>query len=109
MMRKKDPDLEKLEQDLNVMADSYLYSKRYLKETMEYPDGRNHNRISNSRYIVAKVENVIRDMDENSRIILEHEVMERKKNKWYEEYFSTATYYRSRHKAYRLFLREIEK
>lgn len=95
--------------DINVLTQSYIYSKREVEEADMGYFRRRREEIDNSRYIVKHIEAVTDSLDYKSKIIIENEVLKHRSGKWYMDYFSSATYYRSRNKAYKDFLSELEK
>lgn len=94
---------------IDILTRSYIFSKREVSDAKNGFFYRRRSEVRNSMYIVNKIEKAVESLDEKSRIIIENEVMKRRSGKWYLEYFSKATYYRSRNEAYRQFLLELEK
>ena len=90
--------------EIELISRGYLQSKRILKEHQT-----NIRRVDPERYelcrtIVEHVENVTYSLEETERFIIEKEVLEGRRGKWYIGYLTMPSYYRYRKEAYRDFL-----
>ncbi|MBR3265646.1 MAG: hypothetical protein IKI61_06805 [Erysipelotrichaceae bacterium] len=90
--------------EIELISRGYLQSKRILKEHQT-----NIRRVDPERYelcrtIVEHVENVTYSLEETERFIIEKEVLEGRRGKWYIGYLTRPSYYRYRKEAYRDFL-----
>lgn len=95
---------------IDLINQSYHYHKRLLDEVEHGIKDCDYMRVRTSHKIVAHIDNVAKDFTGKYKLIIDSEVIGNKKGtKWYEEYFSTPCYYRTRKVAYRLFLENIEK
>lgn len=94
---------------IELLSKSYINSKRLLHEAEEGIITRDYNRIDSYRRIVRHIEYCTNCLDEKSRFIIQNEVIEGKSGKWYAEFYSAASYYRLRQKAYEEFFRCLEK
>lgn len=96
-------------EDIMVLRESYRYALRVLKEDEANLVKRKKPQIIRCSYVVRHIENVIEYLPERDRFILTNEFILEKSGKWYRDYYSESTYYRSRINAYRTFLVELER
>ena len=102
-------DARKLVEDIEALKESYRYALRVLKEDEARLIKRSKPVIVRCTYVTMHIENVIESLDEKHRFILTNEFILGKRGKWFTDYYSESTYYRSRIKAYRAFLVELER
>ena len=91
--------------EIELISSAYLNSRRIVQECAEGTISCPAYRLEANRRIVAHIENVISSQDEQYRYILEKEVLEGKRGKWFLDFVSAPTYYRERKRAYAGFLR----
>ncbi|MBR2801851.1 MAG: hypothetical protein IKE21_04550 [Erysipelotrichaceae bacterium] len=96
-----DPEL------IRALTKSYSRSKRKLEEDIAGTYRYRAEELEHSLYIVKHMEAILRSMDEKDKLIIQKEVIEGRKGKWYEEFYTSSTYYRRRKAAYRAFLEEL--
>lgn len=95
--------------EISLISKSYINNKRIIRESEENIIRRNYEDLRVCHRIVDHIESVANTLDEKERLIIENEVMNGQSGKWYTSYFSAPTYYRQRRKAYKSFLRCLEK
>ncbi len=95
--------------EISLISKSYINNKRIIRESEENIIKRNYEDLRVCHRIVDHIESVTSTLDEKERLIIENEVINGQSGKWYTEYFSAPTYYRQRRKAYKSFLRCLEK
>lgn len=91
-----------------LLSKSYILSTRKIREAEINARCLSYDEIRSTKYIVDHLEKVITQLDDKEAFIIENEVINGKKGKWYLEYFSPSSYYRTRKKAYRDYLRILE-
>lgn len=92
---------------ITILSNCYKNKKN---ELVEHAAGRlelSNRRLESAHRIVETLETIIQKMKEDEYIIIYNEVIKGKKGKWYQDYFSVASYYRHRKIAYRQFIREL--
>ena len=94
---------DKLEIDL--LSRYYLNSKRILNEYMDNIMNYPQSVLEYHRRNVYHMEYVAESLRQEERLIIEKEVLEGQRGKWYRNYFSEPSYYRYRVSAYANFLR----
>ena len=92
-------------QTVDLLTKSYIVHKHRIKEYEQNLINISDNNIRCSRYVVSHIENVVEELRERERFIIENEVLNGKEGKWYEGCLSSSSYYRHRDKAYGEFLR----
>lgn len=95
--------------EINLITQSYFAHKRKIREDEESIIIRPIDEIKASRRIIGHIDAVIDDLNEKDKFIIENEVKNGKEGKWYMIFLSSSTYYRQRKKAYKTFLRCLEK
>ncbi len=90
---------------IELLSRRYLTSKRIVRESQEAIKGCPRRELEMHRRIMYHIEYVTQSLDDNDRFIIEKEVIEGRRGKWYSAYFSPTAYYRHRKKAYDSFLR----
>ena len=90
--------------EIELISRGYLQSKRILKEHQTNIRRVDPHRYEVCRTIVEHVENVVDSLDETERFIIEKEVIEGRRGKWYIGYLTRPSYYRYRKEAYKDFL-----
>ena len=90
--------------DIEILSKNYRDFKLLLEEAQQNIASHDRRKIESGIMIVTHIENVIENLDEDDRFIIEKEIMEGRKGNWYLEYFSASSYYRHRNRAYMNFL-----
>ena len=90
--------------EIELISRGYLQSKRIVKEHQSNIKRVNTEKYRLCRTIVEHVENVAYSLDETERFIIEKEVIEGRRGKWYMGYLTRPSYYRYRKEAYKDFL-----
>jgi len=83
---------------VSLMAACYKNEKLRLEEEAYLPENERED-LTNSRIICNRIEESARYLSENDRFIIDNEVIQGKKGKWYMGYLSESTYYRHARKA----------
>lgn len=91
--------------EIQLLAESYIRSKTYLKQMESGNTLYDVRRVSVHRKIVTHIEHTVSCLSDNDRFIIHNEVIKGKTGDWFCEYFSRSTYFRHREKAYDEFLR----
>ena len=91
--------------EIQLLASNYIESKRILSQIEKGIIPYDKNRFVTHRIIVDRIEETVEHLDEYDRFIIQKEVIEGKKGKWFLDYYSKPAYYRNRQKAYKEFLR----
>ena len=95
---------------IEQLARSYNVSKRILKEVEMGILNKSFSEIDSLYTSVSHLEMTAKSLDAQSRFIIEKEVLEdRFGTTWYTDYFSQATYYRLRAKAYQAYIQDLNK
>ena len=95
---------------IDLLNNSYHYHKRVIFESNNGIKKYDYMKIRASHRIVEHIDCVANDLSGKIKLIIDSEVIGNKKGtKWYTEYFSAPSYYRTRKIAYRMFLENIEK
>lgn len=100
---------EKDKLEISLITRSYFVHKRKIREDEESIISRPIEEIKASKRIIGHIDAVIEDLNEKDKFIIENEVKNGKEGKWYMVFLSSSTYYRQRKKAYRTFLRCLER
>lgn len=90
--------------EIELISKNYMQSKRVILENEENILHMSSRQLEPHRRIVYHIEYVVRSLDERDRFIIEKEVMEGRRGKWYLDYFTEPSYYRNRIRAYKNFL-----
>ena len=103
-------DFKKDLQEIDLLNEAYHHHKRVLFEAENGIKDYDIERVKASHKIVSHIDSVINDLQGKYKLIIESEIIGNKKgSKWYTEFFSTPSYYRTRKVAYRMFIEKIEK
>lgn len=95
---------------IDLINRSYRYHKRLLNEVENGVKAYDYMRVRASHNVVSHMNNVANDFTGKMKLIVDSEILgDKKGTKWYMEYFSTPSYYRTRKVAYRMFLENLEK
>lgn len=100
---------DKVKLEIDLIARSYIIHKRRIRESENNGIKRSYEDIHASRCIVEHIEDVVASLNEKDKFIIENEIVEQKEGKWYMICLSTSTYYRQRKRAYKTFLRNLDK
>lgn len=91
--------------EIELLSKHYLQSKRMLREHEDNVIRCHHEKLRVLNKVVNHIEYVVESLEEPDRFIIQKEVIEGKRGKWYLEYLSSPSYYRHRSRAYEEFLR----
>ena len=94
---------------INLLSKSYILHKRKIREAEMQIVARNYDELRVAHKICDHIENVVNELDDKEKLIIESEVIKGKTGRWYDEYFSAPSYYRIRKRAYSIFLNSLEK
>jgi len=95
---------------MDILNRSYHHHKDLLAENDNGLCKHSYYRVLESRRVVARYENTIKELPERVRFILNAELIDNKfGSKWYREFYSTPTYYRNRKIAYKMFIISVNK
>ena len=82
-----------------------MNSRRIIRESQELIKIYPRKEIEMHKKVMYHIEYVAESLEDTDRFIIEKEVIEGRRGKWYTTYFSPTAYYRHRKKAYASFLR----
>lgn len=92
---------------IDLLAQGYAFAKMITDKSDNGDAKYNKNTVEAYRKITKQIEFCTNQLDEESKFIIENEVIQGKKHNWYDGYLSTPTYYRHAKKAYAQFLNII--
>lgn len=96
--------------EVDLLNEAYHHHKRVLFEAENGIRNYDSEKVKAAHKIVNHVDGVINDLQGKYKLIIENEIISNKKgSKWYTEFFSTPSYYRTRKVAYKMFIENIEK
>jgi hypothetical protein len=90
--------------EIEILSGNYRNFKRLLDEIYD-PDKDDGLKTRAGETVIRHVDSAIKMLDEEDRFIIEKEVVEGKRGNWFLGYYSPASYYRHRNRAYSNFLR----
>ena len=90
--------------EIELLSREYIKNKMIIEDVLEKGIKYPKERFKSSHTIVNRIENALKILDEDDRLIIQKELIEGERGYWYLEYFSSSTYYRHRDRAYENFL-----
>jgi len=94
---------------IQLLSEAYRFGINALYNHNKGIKRRPQKDIEAYKKITTRIEECIYLLDSESRFIIENEIIIGRNGTWYTEYLSTATYYRHANKAYKTYLRLLNK